>query len=174
MQAAPRRRGTTRKNAPSGSLCSRRWSSNISPRRKPESLGLSVSGAGWRRHHQEDETAGMAKPSSLARRAEFMGQRARAKPQSLLVGYRGSMPRRTLLRPPVDGEIFLLTATLIELHYVVMSSVTLCAVVDPSSAAFLLNAELAHKGMVTPEKSAPDSTFSTASCGFVTTPGGRQ
>src|SRR5207245_11589630 len=36
----------------------------------------------------------------------------------------------------------------------------------PSSALFLLNAELAHQPLVTPEKSAPDPTFSTASNGF--------
>ena len=46
-----------------------------------------------------------------------MGQRARAKPKSLLVGYRGSTSRRTLLRPPVDGEIFLLTSPFIERRY---------------------------------------------------------
>ncbi len=32
---------------------------------------------------------------------------------------------------------------------------------DPPSVAFLLNADLAQKRMVTPEKSAPELTFST-------------
>src|SRR5712692_6601285 len=38
------------------------------------------------------------------------------------------------------------------------------AVADPSSSAFLLNADLAQKRMVTLEKSAPKPTFSTLSC----------
>src|SRR5713226_2406556 len=44
------------------------------------------------------------------------------------------------------------------------------AVADPSSSAFLLNADLAQKRMVTLEKSAPKLTFSTVSTAFASDP----
>ncbi len=45
------------------------------------------------------------------------GTQSQSKTKKLLVGFRGSMSRRTFARPPLGGEMFLLTSPFIERRY---------------------------------------------------------
>jgi hypothetical protein len=70
--------------------------------------------------------------SSLPATSRVHGTDSQSKTEKPLVSYRGSMTRRTLLRPPVDGEIFLLTSPFIE--PLALPETILCAPVFGSRA----------------------------------------